>query len=81
MKKKRKIYHMVFRTEGTYKTYLEFGWIENSTFKNEFYIDIVSRHKSGTHNWELRLDEALIFIQGLSWSINKKLTGLELIKK
>ena len=72
---------MIFRTEGSYKTYMEFGWIENPTFKNEFYIDIVSKHKSGTHNWELRTDEALIFIQGLASALNNKLTGLKLIKK
>ena len=78
---KKKIYHSVFRVEGSYNTIMDFGWVENPTFNNEFYIDVVSKHKSGTHNWELRLDESLIFIKGLASAINKKLTGLDLIKK
>ena len=40
--KKEKIYHKVIRFEGRKKnnrpTFMEFGWVENPTFKNDIYI-------------------------------------------
>jgi len=83
--RKRKIYHQVFRVEGKSPsgklTFIEFGWVENPTFGNDIYLDVVSAHKGGEFTKEMRTDEALIFIQGLAQAINYKLTGIELIKK
>ena len=83
--KKKRIYHQVFKVEGKSPrgklTFMKFGWVENPTFGNDIYIDIVSAHKGGSGSWELRTYEAIIFIQGLAQALNYKLTGLELIKK
>jgi hypothetical protein len=85
MKRKKKIYHKIIRVEGKKKnnryTFMEFGWVENPTFDNDIYIMINSAHKGGSGAWELRTDEALIYIQALSACIRRKLTGVNLILK
>ena len=81
----KKIYHKVVRFEGKKKnnrlTFMEFGWIENSTFGNDIYIMINSVHKGGSGAWELRTDEALLYIQALAIVIRRKETGVNLILK
>ena len=83
--KKKRIYHKVIRIEGKTKnnrwTFIEFGWVENPTFKNDIYYTINSAHKGGSGSWELRTDEALLYIQGLSAVIRRKLTGTNLVLK
>lgn len=80
---KKKIYHKVIRIIGKKKnnrhTFMEFGWIENPSFKNDIYIMNNSAHKGGSGCWELRTDEALLYIQGLAAVIRRKLTGVNLI--
>ena len=84
-KKKKKIWHKVVRIEGKTKnnrpTLMEFGWVENPTFDNDIYIIINSAHKGGSGSWELRTDEALLYIQGLTAAIRQKLTGVNLVLK
>jgi len=83
--KKKKIWHKVVRIEGKTKngnpTLMEFGWVENPTFDNDIYTIINSAHKGGSGSWELRTDEALLYIQGLTATIRQKLTGVSLILK
>ena len=83
--KKGKIYHKVIRFEGRKKnnrpTFMEFGWVENPTFKNDIYIMINSAHKGGSGAWEVRTDEALLYIQALAAVIRRKETGVNLILK
>ena len=83
--KKKKVYHKIIRFEGKKKnnclTFMEFGWIENPTFKNDIYIMINSAHRGGSGAWELRTDEALLYIQGLAAVIRRKETGVNLILK
>ena len=84
-KKKKKKYHQVIRFEGKKKnnrlTFMEFGWIENPTFQNDVYIMINSAHKGGSGAWELRTDEALLYIQALAAVIRRKETGVNFILK
>ena len=81
----KKIYHKVVRVEGKKKnnryTFMGFGWGENPTFKNDIYIMINSPHKGGSGSWELRIDEALLYIQALAAVIRRKETGVNLILK
>ena len=83
LKKLSKIYHKVLRIVGEKKnnrhTFMEFGWIENPTFKNDIYVIIVSAHKGGDGSWELRTDEALLYIQGLVATLRQKITGVNLV--
>ena len=58
---------------------MEFGWVENPIFENDIYIMVNSAHKSGSGAWELRTDEALIYVQALAACIRRKLTGVNLI--
>lgn len=60
---------------------MEFGWIENPTFENDIYTTIKSAHKGGSESWELRTDEALIYIQALTACIRRKVTGVNLVLK
>ena len=80
MKKKL---HKVIRFQGARKngkkTFMEFGWVENPTFENDVFFKIESAHKGGSGYWELRTDEALLFIHGLSMSLNAK-NGLKIEK-
>ena len=77
---KKKIYNKVVKFMGARKngkpTFIEFGWIENPTFKNDVYILVNSAHKGGSdsfeYGYELRTDEALLYIQGLSMALNVK---------
>ena len=73
---KKKTYYNVVRFQGKKKngkeTFIEFGYIENPTFKNDIYIMVNSVHKEGSGSWELRTDEALMYIQGLSMALNIK---------
>ncbi len=85
MKKKvKKIIHKVIRFQGGRKkgkdTFIEFGWVENPTFNNDIYIMINSAHKGGSGYWELRTDEALMYIQGLALALNTKITGIKIEK-
>jgi len=74
--KLRKKAHKVIRFEGGVRnkvpTFMEFGWIENPTFGNDIYILINSAHQGGTGYWELRTDEALLFVHGLAMALNSK---------
>lgn len=83
IKEKKKIYHKIIRIIGKTKynrsTFMEFGWVENPTFENDIFIIMKSAHKDGSGSWELRTDEALLYIQGLSAVIRQKLTGVNLI--
>lgn len=82
---KGKAYHKVVRIVGKKKnnrhTFMEFGWVENPTFNNDIYIMINSAHKGGSGCWELRTDEALLYIQGLAAVIRRKITGVSLVLK
>ena len=82
--KRKKILHKVVRFQGAKRnsreTFMEFGWVENPTFNNDIYLMVVSAHKSGDGLWFLRTDEALIYIQGLSMTLNKKITGINIEK-
>ena len=73
---KKKIYNKVVRFRGAKKkgkdTFIEFGWIENPTFNNDIYIWVQSAHRGGDYLKELRTDEALLYIQGLSMALNIK---------
>lgn len=79
----KKVTHKVIRFQGSKKkgknTFIEFGWIENPTFKNNIYIMVHSAHKGGSGYWELRTDEALMYIQGLAMALNIK-SGIRLEK-
>jgi len=81
--KEKKILHKVVRFQGAKgngrETFIEFGWVENPTFNNDIYIMVVSAHKSGDGLWEMRTDEALMYIQGLAMTLNVK-SGLKLEK-
>ena len=72
--KEKKIYNKVVRFLGGKKkgkdTFIEFGWIENPTFHNDIYVWSESAHKGGGSLHELRTDEALLYIQGLSMTLN-----------
>ena len=74
--KEKKIYNKVVRFLGGKKkgkdTFIEFGWIENPTFHNDIYVWSESAHKGGGSLHELRTDEALLYIQGLSMALNVK---------
>ena len=74
--KEKKIYNKVVRFLGGKKkgkdTFIEFGWIENPTFHNDIYVWAESAHKGGGSLHELRTDEALLYIQGLSMTLNVK---------
>lgn len=82
---KKKIYYKIIRIIGKRKnnrhTFMEFGWVKNPTFENDIYIMVNSAHKGGSGTWELRTDEALLYIQGLSIAIRRKLTGVNLVLK
>lgn len=84
---RKKTFHKIIRFQGEGRknkrkyTFMEFGWVENPTFKNDIYFMINSAHKGGSGTWELRTDEALCFIQGLAAAINRKMTGLVLERK
>ena len=82
---KKKIYHKIIRIIGKKKnnryTFIEFGWVENPTFENDIYYMVNSAHRGGSGAWELRTDEALLYIQGLSAAIRRKLTGVNLVLK
>lgn len=81
---KKKIYHKIVRIIGKKKnkhTFMEFGWVENPTFENDIYIMVNSAHRGGSGAWELRTDEALLYIQGLAAAIRRKLTGVNLVLK
>ena len=80
-KRKRKKYIPVVFFRGASNTYMEFGIVENPTFDNDIYYKIVSAHKGGNGEWEMRTDEALLHIQALSACIRRKLTGVNLILK
>ena len=80
-KRKRKKYIPVVLILGSYNTKMEFGVVENPTFDNDIYISIVSKHKGGSGDYEMRTDEALIHIQGLAACIRKNLTGVQLVLK
>jgi len=80
-KTKKKTLHKVIRFEGSYNTFLEFGWIENPTYKNDIYIMTSSKHEPKEDLTELRTDEALLYIQGLANALNRKVTGLETKEK
>jgi len=75
---KKKKLNKVFRVEGNYGTFIETGWVENSTFKNDIYLMINARHKNKGGLWFYRIDEALILIEALSRAINTKITGIKL---
>ena len=77
-KKGKKVLHKVFRVGGKYNTFIEFGWVENPTFNNEIYLMVVSKHKGGDDLKFLRIDEALIFIEGLARAVNAKVTGMNI---
>ena len=76
MKIKKKIYHKVIVFEGAKKkgkkTFIEFGWVENPIFNNEIYVIAHSIHKGGSGEEEMRVDEALMYIQGLAMALNAK---------
>ena len=76
--RKRKKFHTIIRVCGDRKkSYLEFGWIENPTFRNNIYIKIKSVHKNNNDiTTEMRTDEALIYIQGLVMVIRQQMTGV-----
>ena len=74
-----KKYHKVVEFRGSRKTYMKFGWVENPTFKNDIYVDTKSAHKGGSGFYELRTDEALLYIQGLAMALNSKM-GVKLEK-
>ena len=82
---KKKIYHKIIRIIGSKKnnryTFMEFGWVESPTFENDIYIMINSAHRGGSGAWELRADEALLYIQGLAAAIRRKMTGVNLVLK
>ena len=77
---KKKNEYKVVRIQGAKKkgkeTFLEFGYIKNPTFNNDVYVIIHSAHKGGSGIYEMRTDEALMYIQGLSMVLNKKITGM-----
>lgn len=73
-KKSYKIIRFIGNKKNNRENFLEFGWVENSTFNNNIYILIHSAHKDGDMYWELRTDEALLFIQGLSKVIYERLS-------
>lgn len=80
---KKKIAHKVISFQGRKKnskdTFIEFGWVENPTFNNDIYIMVNSAHKGGSGYWEVRTDEALMYIQGLAMALNIK-NGIRLEK-
>ena len=78
MKKKL---HKVFRVEGEGGTFIETGWVENPTFKNDIYLMVNSRHKGGEGLWFYRTDEALVLIEAMSRAVNTKITGIKLETK
>jgi len=77
--KQKKKYIPVVIIHGAKNTYMEFGIVENPTFNNDIYYKIVSAHKGGSGEWEMRTDEVLLYIQALSACIRRKLTGVNLI--
>ena len=78
-KKQKKRYIPVIIIRGKRNTYMEFGIVENPTFDNDIYYKIISSHKGGSGQWEMRTDEALLYVQAFSACIRRKLTGVNLI--
>jgi len=72
-----KVVRIIGRTKNNRPTFIEFGYVENPSFNNDIYFMIHSAHKGGSGLWELRTDEALIFIQGLAMALNVK-SGLKI---
>jgi len=79
--KKRKKLHKVVRYEGKYNTFIEIGWVENPTFRNDIYLMVNSKHKNGEGLCFYRTDEALLLIEGMARAINYKLTAIRLKEK
>ena len=79
VKRKIKKYIPIVIIKGAKNTYMEFGIVENPTFDNDIYYKIVSAHKRGSGEWEMRTDEALLYIQAFSACIRRKLTGVNLL--